>query len=315
MIMQQRLFEKLNNSVLAQVGNTPLIRLSSLEEGLPTGFSIWGKHEGLNPGGSVKDRPALQMIKDGIETGKLTSDKVILDSTSGNTGIALAMIGSVLGIPVELCVPENVSMERKARLAAYGAKVIFTSPMEGSDGAIIEAREIYEQNPEKYFKPDQYQNPSNPKAHYLTTGPEIYEQTNREITHFIASIGTSGTVMGTGKYLKEVNPEIEILAAEPDDPFHGLEGLKHMESSIVPGIYHPEQLDGKIPTPTEPAYEMARQLARDEGLFVGQSAGGAAWAARHKAQELAQNGVQSACLVTILCDSGDKYISKGLWEA
>lgn len=302
------------NSVLRHVGNTPLIRLDSITKDFPDTMQIWGKMEGLNPGGSIKDRAALMMTLKGIDSGELRPGKTILDSTSGNTGIALAMIGAVLKIPVELCVPGNASSERIQRMEAYGAKVIFSSPMEGSDGAIIEARKLFAENPEKYFKPDQYANPANPLAHIETTGPEIWGQTGGKITHFVATIGTTGTIMGTGRFLKSKNPAIQILAAEPDDAFHGLEGLKHMESSLVPEIFHPEELDGKIPIPTEPSYSISRRLAREEGIFAGQSSGGAVWAARKLAQDLLDQGVESAVIVTILCDSGDKYYSKGLWD-
>ena len=302
------------DNILHCIGNTPLVRLRNLIADLPESMEIWVKIEGENPGGSVKDRPAMQMVLDGIESGQLTSDKVILDSTSGNTGIALALIGAILRFPVSLCMPSNVSKERKAKILAYGAEIIYTDPLEGSDGAIIQARELYKKDSKKYFKPDQYSNPSNPKAHYLTTGPEIWEQTKGRITHFIATIGTSGTVMGTGAFLQEKNPDIVVLAAEPDDSFHGLEGLKHMESSLVPEIYNPSKLNGIIPIPTEPSYDMARNLAREEGIFAGQSSGGAVWAAIDQAHRLLDEGVRSAVIVAILPDSGDKYYSKGLWE-
>ncbi len=304
----------LKNTILETVGHTPLVRLRNMAGEIPPGIEIWMKVEGANPGGSIKDRPALQMVMDGLADGSLSEGKTILDSTSGNTGIALALIGSVLKIPVTLCLPENVSLERKVKIKAYGAEVIYSSPMEGSDGAILLAREIYKENPVKYFKPDQYSNPSNPKAHYLTTGPEVWTQTEGRVTHFVATIGTSGTVMGTGRYLKEQNKNIRIIAAEPDDAFHGLEGLKHMESSLVPAIYRQEELDEIIPVPTEPSYDLARQLAKEEGIFAGQSSGGALWAAIHLAKRLAKEGQKEAVIVTILPDSGDKYYSKGLWD-
>ena len=304
----------IKNTILETIGNTPLVPLLNITKHLSQDIKIWVKMEYRNPGGSVKDRAALRMILDGIISGKLTKDKVILDSTSGNTGIALALIGGVLGYKVELCVPANVSNERKLRLKAHGAKIIYSSPLEGSDGAIIEARKLYEANPEKYFKPDQYNNISNPQAHYLTTGPEIWEQTKGEVTHFVATLGTTGTIMGTSRYLKEVNPNIQVFAAEPDDAFHGLEGLKHMASSIVPGIYNPQELDGIIPVPTEPSYNMAHRLAVEEGQFVGQSAGAAVWSSLYLAEKLEKEGVKKANIVTILCDGGDKYYSKGLWD-
>jgi cysteine synthase B len=256
----------------------------------------------------VKDRPALRMVQEGIRSGRLHKGKTILDSTSGNTGIALALIGRVMGYPVELVMPANVSVERKQIIYAYGAKVTYSDPLEGSDGAIRLCRKILEKNTEKYFKPDQYFNPMNPQAHYETTGPEIYQQTNQSITHFVAGIGTGGTVMGTGRYLKEANPAIQIIAVEPDDALHGLEGLKHMASSIVPGIYHEEKLDRKIPVSTEDAYSMVYRLSQDEGILVGQSSGAAMFAALTVARKL-----RSGIIVTIFPDFGDKYLTTNLW--
>jgi cysteine synthase B len=269
---------------------------------------IWVKLEGFNPGGSVKDRPALRMIQEGLRRGELRPGKTIIDSTSGNTGIALAMLGAAFGYPVELVIPANVSKERRQIIEAYGAVAIESDPMEGSDGAIRLCREVIKQNPDRYFKPDQYSNEANPLAHFETTGPEIWEQTQGRVTHFLATIGTSGTVMGTGRYLKQRNSNIQILAVEPDDAFHGLEGLKHMASSIVPKIYHEEQLDGKIPAPTDEAYDMVYRLGREEGLLVGQSSGAAAWAALRIARTLDEGEV-----VTLFPDSGDKYLSTNLW--
>ncbi len=237
------------DSVLDLIGDTPLLEIQRITEGLPRSIKVYAKLEGFNPGGSVKDRPAWRMIQEGLRSGKLHTGKTILDSTSGNTGIALAMIGCVLGYPVELVMPANVSRERKLIINAYGAKVTYSDPMEGSDGAIRLCRQILDADPEKFYKPDQYFNPMNPQAHYENTGPEIYRQTEGRITHFLAGIGTGGTVMGTGRYLKEVNPEIQVIAVEPDNPLHGLEGLKHMESSIVPGIYHEENFYLKTYTP------------------------------------------------------------------
>lgn len=296
-------------SAIDLVGNTPLVKIHRITKGLKKGVEIYAKLEWYNPGGSVKDRAALRMIEDAEKTGLLTKDKIILDSTSGNTGIAYAWIAAIKGYRVELVMPSNVSEERKKIIKAFGAKIIFSDPMEGSDGAIRVARSLYEENPERYFKPDQYNNPSNPQAHYDTTGPEIIEQTEGRITHFVAGIGTGGTIMGTGRRLKEFNSNIKVIAAEPEEPLHGLEGLKHMASSIVPGIYHEEELDGKISIPTEEAYEMARRLAREEGLFVGQSSGAAMWGALELAKTL-----NEGIIVTIFPDSGDKYISKGLWD-
>ena len=295
-------------SVLDFIGDTPLLQIHRIVEGISPGVRIFAKLEGFNPGGSVKDRPALRMVQEGIRTGKLRPGKTILDSTSGNTGIALAMIGSVLGYPVELVIPANVSIERKRIIQAYGAKAIYSDPMEGSDGAIRECRKILEGNPEKYFKPDQYFNPMNPQAHYETTGPEIYRQTRGQITHFIAGIGTGGTVMGAGRYFKKVNPKIKVIAVEPDDALHGLEGLKHMASSIVPGIYHEQELDEKIPVSTDEAYAMVYRLSQEEGLLVGQSSGAAMLAALKVARKL-----RSGTLVTIFPDFGDKYLSTNLW--
>jgi cysteine synthase B len=283
--------------------------LTQVTAGLPPAVRIWAKLEGFNPGGSVKDRPALCMLQQGLQSGKLRPGKVIIDSTSGNTGIALAMLGAALGHPVELVVPANVSVERRQIIEAYGAKAIESDPLEGSDGAIRLCRQIIADDPERYFKPDQYFNEANPLGHYRTTGPEIWEQTEGRITHFLAGIGTSGTIMGTGRYLKERNPAVQVLAVEPDDAFHGLEGLKHMASSIVPGIYHEGELDGKVPAPTDEAYEMVYRLGREEGLLVGQSAGAACWAALQIAQNLERGDI-----VTVFPDFGDKYLSTNLWQ-
>jgi len=295
-------------SVLDLIGNTPLLEVSRITEGLSPGVKIYAKLEGMNPGGSVKDRAAWRMVQEGLRTGKLRPGKTILDSTSGNTGIALAMIGSVLQYPVELVMPGNVSAERKHIISAYGAKVTYCDPMEGSDGAILLCRKILEAHPEKYFKPDQYFNPMNPQAHYENTGPEIHRQTDGKVTHFVAGIGTGGTIMGAGRYLKEVNPKIQIIAVEPDDALHGLEGLKHMATSIVPGIYHEEELDEKIPVSTEDAYAMVYQLSQEEGVLVGQSSGAAMFAAIKVARRL-----RSATIVTIFPDFGDKYLTTNLW--
>lgn len=296
-------------SVLELVGNTPLVKINRITEGISKDVEIYAKLESFNPGGSVKDRAALRMIEDAENSGRLTKDKVILDSTSGNTGIAYAWIGAVKGYRVELVVPRNVSDERKKTLHAFGAHVIYSNPLEGSDGAIREAWKRYVENPEKYCKLDQYNNPSNPLAHYETTAPEIIAQTSGRITHFVATIGTGGTIMGTGRRLKEHNKAIEVIAVEPDSSFHGLEGLKHMASSIVPGIYHEDELTTKVPAPTEPSYEMSRRLAREEGLLVGQSSGAAMWAALTVAKKL-----KSGVIVVIFPDGGDKYLSTRLWD-
>ena len=299
--------DQIRASVVDEIGNTPLLRLRP--EGIPPEVEIWAKLEAFIPGGSVKDRPAKRMIEDGERQGLLTPDKIILDSTSGNTGIAYAMIGAAKGYRVRLAMPANVSQERKAILAAYGAEVILTDPAELSDGAIVEARRVYEEAPELYFKPDQYNNPSNWKAHRDTTAPEIWQQTEGRVTHFIATLGTSGTVMGTGRGLKAFNPDVQVIGAEPAHAFHGIEGLKHMESSIVPGIYDESFLDEKIPVETEDAYDATLELPRRTGCLVGQSSGAAYCAALEVARRL-DRGV----VVTIFCDGGDKYMSTPMWR-
>lgn len=295
-------------SILDLVGNTPLIEINRLRQGVSPRVRIFAKLEGFNPGGSVKDRPAVWMVREGLRSGKLRPGKTILDSTSGNTGIALALAGAVLGYPVELVMPANVSIERKKIVRAYGAKVTFSDPLEGSDGAIRLCRTLLATNSEQYFKPDQYFNPVNPLAHYESTGPEIWAATHGTVTHFIAGIGTGGTIMGTGRYLKERNPAVQIIAVEPDDAWHGLEGLKHMASSIVPGIYHEEQLDRKISAATDTAYETVYRLGSEEGLVVGQSAGAAMSAALQVAREL-----DAGVIVVIFPDFGDRYLSTSLW--
>lgn len=299
---------KIVESVLDLIGDTPLLQIRKIARRISPGVHIFAKLEGFNPGGSVKDRAALKMVQEGIRSGQLREGKTIIDSTSGNTGIALALIGAALGYPVELVMPSNVSSERKRIIQALGAKIVFSDPLEGSDGAIRLCRKILEENPQKYFKPDQYFNPMNPQAHYETTGPEIYRQTHGEITHFIAGIGTGGTIMGTGRYLKEMNPRIRVIAVEPDDALHGLEGLKHMASSIVPGIYHEEQIDEKIPVSTEDAYAMVYRLSQEEGVLVGQSSG----AAMHATLQIARK-LRSGTLVTVFPDFGDKYLTTNLW--
>jgi cysteine synthase B len=296
------------NSVLEQIGNTPLLRFVNIAKEFDR-VDIYGKAEWFNPGGSVKDRPALRMIEEGERSGVLTRDKVILDSSSGNTGIAYALIGAVKGYQVELAVPRNVSRERKRILQAYGAHVVYTDPLAGSDGAIREAHRRYQADPEKYFWPDQYNNPANWHAHYDTTGPEIIEQTKGRITHFVAGVGTSGTLMGTGRRLREFNSRIRIVAVLPAEDLHGIEGLKHMETAIIPGIWDDQFPDLKLTVRTEDAYGMARRLALEEGVLVGQSGGAAVYAALELAQQLSE-GV----IVTVLPDAGDRYFSTGLWE-
>jgi cysteine synthase B len=259
--------------------------------------------EYLNPGGSVKDRPALRMIQEAIKAGTLTPEKIIMDPTSGNTGVAYAMIGAALGYRVELVVPGNVSRQRKEIATSFGAELTFSSALEGSDGAIRLARKLKAEHPDKYFMPDQYNNPFNPQSHYDTTGVEIYEQTNRRVTHFVTGIGTSGTVMGVARRMKDYSRKIQVYAGEPEEPLHGLEGLKHMATSIIPGIYHPEILDGVLPIATEAGYAMAERLAREEGLCVGHSSGANVEAAMQVAR-----GLKEGVVVTILCDHGDRYI-------
>lgn len=296
------------HTILDLVGRTPLIEINRLAHGLSPRVRILAKLEGFNPGGSVKDRPAVWMIREGLRRGALPPGKIILDSTSGNTGIALAMAGAALGYPVELVMPGNVSLERKRIVRAFGAKAIFSDPLEGSDGAIRLCRKIMAENPERYFKPDQYFNPVNPVAHYESTGPEIWSATGGSVTHFVAGIGTGGTVMGTGRYLKERDARIQVIAVEPDDAWHGLEGLKHMASSIVPGIYHEDELDRKISVATDAAYEMVYQLGNEQGLVVGQSSGAAMVAALRVAQE-----IDDGTVVAIFPDFGERYLSTTFW--
>jgi cysteine synthase B len=296
-------------SVLELIGNTPALEITKLTEGLlRPGVRVFAKLEGFNPGGSVKDRAARKMVEVGLATGELRPGKTILESTSGNTGIALAMVGTSLGYPVELVMASNVSQERKRILEAFGAKVVYSNPLEGSDGAILLSRKIYDENPDRYFKPDQYSNDANPQAHFETTGPEIWRQTEGTVTHFAAGLGTSGTVMGVGRYLKSRDKSIRIIGVEPDDAMHGLEGLKHMASSIVPPIYHETELDGKEPVSTEDAYDMVYALGQVEGVLVGQSSGAAMVAALRIARRLREGTV-----VTVFPDFGDKYLSTNLW--
>ncbi len=298
----------IKGTILEYVGNTPLYRLRKFPK-KNSKVNIYAKLEKYNPGGSVKDRPAMRMVLEGIRTGELVKSKVILESTSGNTGIALAMIGSVLGYRVKLYMPKNASEERKKILSAFGAEVILTDPVEGSDGAYRECLLEYDKNSDRYFKPDQYSNPANTLAHYDTTAPEIIKQTGGRITHFVAGIGTSGTLIGVGKRLKEYNPAIKVIGVEPDSPFHGLEGLKHLESSIIPGIYERTVPDRIIYVNTEEAYNLVRQLAREEGLLVGESSGAALCASLKIASE-----VDEAVIVTVFPDGGANYFSTKLWD-
>jgi cysteine synthase B len=297
-----------SSSIVDLIGNTPLIRLMRFEAGLRD-VELYAKAEWQNPGGSVKDRPAARMIADAERTGTLTPDKIILDATSGNTGIAYAMIGAARGYRVRLCVPENVTPERKKVLRAFGADVVFTSPMEGSDGAIIKAREMYAANPDLYFYPDQYNNESNWRAHFDTTGPEILEQTGGRLTHFVAGLGTSGTFVGVGRRLRQAKPSVRLTSVQPDSPLHGLEGLKHMDSAIVPGIYDPTLADEDLRIGTEEAFEVTRCLARKEGLLVGISSGANLAGALRVARE-----TSNAVIVVIFCDAGDKYLSERFWD-
>lgn len=296
-------------TILDQIGGTPLFRLTRVTRGLRPSVEVFLKAEWFNPGGSVKDRPVLRMILDAERDGRLTAGKTLLDSTSGNAGIAYAMIGAVKGYPVELVMPANASEERKRIIAAYGARIVVSDPLEGSDGAILLAREIHGRDPARYATLDQYNNPSNWRAHYDTTGPEILEQTGGRVTHFVAGLGTTGTLMGVGRRLHEANPRIEVVAVEPDAALHGLEGLKHLATSIVPGIYDSSVHDQKLTVSTEAAYAMARRLSREEGLFVGESAGAAVEAALAVARDLREGVV-----VVIAPDGGDRYLSTPLWS-
>ena len=293
--------------LLSRIGNTPLVRLSRTGRECP-GVEIYAKAEYFNPGGSVKDRPALNMILQGEASGALTPDKILLDSTSGNTGIAYAMIGAIKGIRVRLAMPENVTHERMRILEAYGAELILTSGREGSDGAIRMAKKLYTEKPDLYFYPDQYSNPANWQAHYETTALEIYRQTQGRITHFVAGLGTSGTFVGTSRRLRELNPNIRLISMQPDSPMHGLEGMKHMATSIVPSIYDDKLANDQVEISTEAAQEMVRRLAREEGLLVGISAGANVEAALQVARTL-----KSGILVTILCDGGMKYLNERFW--
>ena len=294
-------------SLLDLIGNTPLLQLRNINPN--PSVSVFAKAEWANPGGSVKDRAALNMIRAGERSGALTPDKTLIDATSGNTGIAYAMIGAALGYKVKLCLPKNASEERKRTLHAFGAELVFTDPLAGTDGAIIEVRKIVAANPDEYFYPDQYNNPANWQAHYETTAVEIYEQTEGRITHFIAGLGTTGTFVGTARRLRELNPDIKLISMQPDSPFHGLEGMKHLETAIVPGIYDPTIADENLEVSTEDALAMVKTLARREGWFVGISAGANIVAALRVASQL-EEGV----IVTILCDSAGKYLSDKFWE-
>ena len=294
--------------VLSLIGNTPLVRLQRIGVEFPQ-VALLAKAEWANPGGSVKDRAAWNIIQEAERAGLLMPGKVLLDSTSGNTGIAYAMIGAARGYRVKLFMPSNVSLERKHILHAFGAEIVYTDPMEGSDGAIRKVRELAEREPDTYFYANQYNNPANWRAHYQTTAPEIFDQTEGQITHFVAGLGTTGTFIGTARRLKELKPEVRCISYQPDSPFHGLEGLKHLPTSIVPGIYDSSVPDDNVEVSTEESYAMTLRLAREEGLLVGISSGASLVAALKVAKE-----VRSGVIVTIFPDSGDKYLSERFWN-
>lgn len=300
------------STIVAAIGQTPLVRLSRLERDVP-GLELYGKLEASNPGGSVKDRAARHMILEGLRTGALGPGKRLLDATSGNTGIAYAMLGAALGFPVTLCLPSSASPERKRILTAYGAELVFTDPMDGSDGAIVEARRRYAEDSDRYFYPDQYNNDFNWRAHFETTGPEILKDTAGRITHFVAALGTSGTFMGTGRFLRANVPNVVLISVQPESPLHGLEGLKHMATAIVPGIYDATLADYAAEVSTEDAHEMTRRLAREEGLLVGVSSGANLAAAVARAAEARQTR-DHIVMVCILCDAGDRYLSEHFWD-
>ena len=291
-------------SILRTIGNTPLVRAHL--EGVPEGVELWGKCEWFNPGGSVKDRTALSLVTEGERTGALGPGKTIVDSSSGNTAVGLALVGRAKGYPVELLMPDSVSEDRKRLCRAYGARITLTDAFSGSDGAILAVREKVAAEPQKYFYADQYRNPANPLAHYRTTGPEIWEQTAGRVTHFVAGLGTSGTVVGTARYLHERNPRVRVVAVEPDEPLHGLEGLKHMATAMVPEIYDPRAHDEKVAVSTEDAYEVWCEALGATGLFVGHSSAAALWAAREVARTL-----DSGVVVALLPDGGERYLPPG----
>lgn len=297
-------------SLESLVGNTPLLPLCKITAHLPNTVRVFAKAEWFNPSGSVKDRPALNILNSALSSSGLSSGKRLLDSTSGNMGISYATFGVSLGIPVTLAIPANASRERLAILRSLGAELLLTDPLEGSDGAMRLARQMAAEQPERYFYANQYDNPANWQAHYLATGPEIVQQTGGQVTHFVAGLGTSGTLTGAGRFLREYNPQVRLIAVQPDQPFHGLEGLKHLPSSIKPGIFDQTLLDMTLGISTETAHAMVRQLARQEGLFVGISSGAAAAAALRVAE-----GIDHGVVVAIFPDAGYKYLSdQSLWE-
>jgi cysteine synthase B len=305
--------ETLGHSLVERIGNTPLLRLNALVRDLP-GVALLGKAEWYNPGGSVKDRAACNIVAEARRAGRLYPGKTLLDATSGNTGIAYAMLGAAEGFPVTLCMPENVSRERKQILQGYGAEIIYTDPGDGSDGAIRKARELAAQDPEKYFYADQYSNDANWQAHYHNTANEIWQQTQGRVTHFVSMLGTSGTFVGTTRRLKELNPRVKCISLQPDSSFHGIEGAKHMPSALVPKIYDPSLADENLEISTEDAYAMARQMSRTAGLLVGISAAAAVVGSLKIARGLPLKKDGEAVIVTILCDSGDKYLSERFWS-
>jgi cysteine synthase B len=300
-ILEQR---EAKTSIETSIGGTPLIQLRRITAGLAPGVTVFAKAEHLNPGGSVKDRPALRMILEGERSGTLLPGMTILDATSGNTGIAYAMIGAARGYPVTLCLPKNASRQRKQILRSFGVEIIETDPLQSTDGAQLVAREMFRNEPTKYFYPDQYNNDANWRAHYDTTAPEIWEQSEGRVTHFIAGLGTTGTFVGVTRRLKSFNPRIRAIAMQPDSPLHGLEGLKHLTTAMVPGIYDPGLADENVEVATDEALQMTEHLAREEGLFVGPSSGANVFAALRLARTLTKDAV----VVTILCDGGEKYV-------
>ena len=305
--------ETLGHSLMERIGNTPLLRLDALTRDVP-GVALLGKAEWYNPGGSVKDRAAANIVAEGRRAGLLRPGKTLLDATSGNTGIAYAMLGAAEGFPVTLCMPENVSRERKQILQGYGANIMYTDPGDGSDGAIRMARELATKHPEQYFYADQYSNDANWRAHYQGTANEIWQQTQGRITHFVSMLGTSGTFVGTTRRLKELNPAVKCISLQPDSSFHGIEGAKHMASALVPKIYDSSLADQNLEISTEDSYAMARQLSRGAGLLVGISAAAAVVGCLKIAHELPLRKDQEAVIVTILCDSGEKYLSERFWS-
>ncbi len=294
--------------VVSLIGRTPLVRLFERSGILPPGVEIWAKAEFLNPGGSVKDRTALSIVREAFRTGKLSSGRILLDASSGNTGIAYAMLGASLGFSVEIVLPKNASAERISRLRAHGATLTFSSPLESTDGAQRIAKEKARAEPEKYYYPDQYNNPFNPEAHYTTTGPEIYAQSRGKVTHFIAGVGTGGTITGTGRYLKE-RGKVEVVGVVPDAPLHGIEGLKHLPTSLRPGVLDDSVIDRWIEVSTEDARAVVRQVAQTEGLFIGTSSGAALHASFQLASELSEG-----FLVTVLPDGGERYLKESQWD-